>query len=170
MRLLLTLCSVATAALVAGASGRGDDKSSGYECTVSAVTCGEMVGPTWEAGLCGVVDLKKFGDLPDNAYTQVTVFVGYRVSGEVIFLGGAGAKSGMAISCKLPWDDKAKQPRYDALKKELPALILADPSLKAKFPGLKKAELEKAFKIEPVKPDKANEVLSHKDYKDHPKK
>lgn len=155
-----TLISLLTVlALTAAPRTWGDEKkSAGYECTITAVTCGAGVTTATETAICGVVELTRFGKLPDKSYVEVKFFAGYRIGSEVLILGGASAKAGVEITCKIPWDDQQNKPDYGRLKEELPQILKANPTIKERFPDISKIEIDKRFSFEKLKPAETEAV------------
>jgi hypothetical protein len=125
----------------------------GQECVLETVTCGKFVTVSTETEICGVIELAEIGKLKDKVYAKVTFFVGVRLGGEVLFLGGGSAKSGMIVQCKLPLTEE-KTPDYEILKKNLPLLLAADPKIKEKYPNITAVKFdeseEKKIKFEKV--------------------
>ncbi len=114
-------------------SAKDDD----LHCKVSAVVCGELSTMSTELGVCNVLDIAEVGGSNNSrAYAQVQFFWGYKISGDALIL-GSKAKSGMLVTCKVPFDAETKKPDYKTLKKQLPALLKENDAIrKAAYPAL----------------------------------
>lgn len=146
IRFVPVLVLAALAAVVPPQSARADDSQ---QCTVSLVSCGQYITTSTESGVCLVMDLAETGSQKGKVYYRATFFFGARLGGEVLFIGGASAKAGVMITCKLPAGGD-KKPDFEQLRRELPRILQASPEVKSRFPGMKSVDVPADLKFKPL--------------------
>jgi hypothetical protein len=136
VRIVLLLCILGLAPCES-LRAEGND----LQCVVSAVTCGEVSTSTTELDTCTVLEIVKVGDVDSKAYAQVQLFWGFKVSGDALIL-GAKAKTGMLLTCKVPFSRASQKPDYEILKKELPALLKDNDEIRKAYPNVQRVKVD----------------------------
>lgn len=127
-------------------------------CTISAVSCVGLSTTTTESDVCLVTNVAKIGETDDQQrQIKLTFFVGARLAGEALLIGGARGKHGLLVSCTVP-TEKGGKPDYAVLQKELERLLSDRAELKTQYPELKKLSVSLNLKFKPASDEEIRKI------------
>ena len=130
------------------------------QCTISTVSCIGFSSAINEADACLILNSKIGNTNVSPREIKLSFFVGVRVAGEVLFVGGAKAKHGLLITCTIP-TTKTGTPDYSILQKELEKLLIDKPELKKEYPELKKLSVSLNLRFKPATDEDIRKIIGN---------
>ena len=125
-------------------------------CELKAVTCGSFNATFAGVEGCTFVKLGSTGNVDPPIGVEITAFVGVRVQGNVLFIGGASFEKSLRLKCV--FGPKDKHPSKEQMKRALKEILEKNPEIKRKYPYIKRIELDKNFRFHSVTPEKFKQM------------